>query len=95
MWCEQVNHKDLNKLNNILSNLEWCTRSENNKHSYDNGERKRIYGSDIGTSKLKEEDIPYIRNSFPSKSMRQIGRELGVSHKCISSVLRKESWSQI
>jgi HNH endonuclease/NUMOD4 motif len=33
----QVNHKDSNKLNNNLSNLEWCTASENKKHSWDAG----------------------------------------------------------
>jgi len=32
-----VNHKDGNKLNNNLSNLEWCTASENTKHGYDLG----------------------------------------------------------
>lgn len=29
-----VNHKDGNKMNNHYSNLEWCSRSENLKHSY-------------------------------------------------------------
>jgi hypothetical protein len=37
-----VNHKDLNPLNNTLSNLEWNTFSENIKHSYlKNKKRKR------------------------------------------------------
>lgn len=38
----QVNHKDSNKLNNCVDNLEWCTRQYNIKYGYENGERITI-----------------------------------------------------
>lgn len=34
----EVNHKDSNRLNNNVSNLEWCSHSDNMKHAYHIGE---------------------------------------------------------
>lgn len=34
-----VNHKDGDKLNCKIENLEWCSSSKNNKHAWDNGLR--------------------------------------------------------
>lgn len=55
----QVNHKDGNKQNNHLDNLEVCTGSENQIH------RHRVLGQHIGErhplSRLKESDVHRIR----------------------------------
>lgn len=42
-----VNHKDLNKANNHISNLEWATVSENTQHYYDNRAKATDDASDI------------------------------------------------
>lgn len=36
---KEINHIDGNKLNNHINNIEWCSRSQNVKHSYDSGLR--------------------------------------------------------
>ena len=71
-----VNHKDGNKSNNTLSNLEWCTKSENTKHAHKIGLFKnKLTIKDVENIKL------YLRHSYYSYS--EIARMYGVKHSTV------------
>lgn len=77
-----VNHKDGNKKNNCVENLEWCTISENTKHGFEVLGRK---GHNGGTNKLiakicvKTNKIINIYNSIHDAS-----KDVGVTVQAIS-----------
>jgi len=38
----EVHHKDADRTNNDLSNLQWVTREENNQAAWDSGNKKHV-----------------------------------------------------
>jgi hypothetical protein len=53
-----VNHKDFNKSNNRISNLEWNTQKENNKHYRDNNRHYVLSGKNhIQSIKVSQYDL--------------------------------------
>jgi hypothetical protein len=92
-----VNHKDGNKSNNDVSNLEWCTKTENIRHAIDTGLKKPVYGEKHGMSKITEQQAKCICKLLESGiyTIKEISKILDVSYDCIEHIVKKNSWVRI
>lgn len=93
-----VNHKDGIKTNNNISNLEWCTQSENVKHAYDTGLKipHSLKGEVCPWSVLSSDDVEYIRKHYIPRdknfSQYALAKKFGVTQQLISKIILNERW---
>lgn len=82
----QVNHKDGNKENNCISNLEYCTISENIKHSFSIG-LKSNKGENHPFSKLSDSEAKEIKLLAKEGIKTSVlSKMFGVSQAIISGI---------
>lgn len=89
-----VNHKDGDKLNNDVSNLEWASYSENNQHAIDTN--LRVSGEKHHKAKLTEDNVIEIRALIEAGfSLSDIARTFNVNKSLILKIKQREIWKSI
>ncbi len=93
-----INHKDGDKDNNSVENLEYCSQSHNMYHAHSTGLIKIIgkKGEANNSSKLLDWQVSEVR-TLHSQGATQISLALkfNVSKSLISSIVRGESWRHL
>ena len=78
-----INHIDGNKSNNIVSNLEWCTPSENSLHAFKTGLSKKHY---INSTNIR---LKCLENNATYISIKQASKKLHIDYsylqRCVHS----------
>lgn len=92
----EINHKDGNKLNNHVSNLEWVTKFENMQHASKIGLLdKRPRGCQHWAAKFNKEQVLFIRNNPEKLTQRQMAKRFSVTQAAISLIVKRKNYSNV
>jgi len=90
-----VNHKNAEKSDNRLENLEWLSQSKNVKHAYTLGLAKPASGEINGMHKLKERQVLEIKKLLENSNDTEIAKLYNVSRRCICKIRNGKSWKHV
>lgn len=92
-----VNHKDGNKSNNTVDNLEWMTQKENNIHAYETGLKSQ--GEQWFNSKFSKEQVIEIRKNYIPFSeeygKNALAKKYNVAPSTIYNIVTKKTYKNV
>lgn len=88
-----VNHKDGNKLNNAVGNLEWVSYSENVNHMY----RQLGVAPSRGRRTITDEEALEVIRLIKTTSLtnKEVSEITGVSRSKVMDIKRGRAWSHL
>jgi hypothetical protein len=92
----EVNHKDFDRSNNYVENLEWVTHTENVRYSCLHKRRPDTRGSKNSNSILTEENVLRIRELLKDgMTVADIARLYGRGWQTINHIKQNNTWQSV
>ena len=92
-----INHKDSNRSNNNVDNLEWCTHRENVSHAIKKGTVKGNDNFEKCVRRDVEKDVKVIRYLYETTHLTQmeLSEIFNISGNAVSSIINRKLHKQI
>ncbi len=93
----QVNHKNGDKSDNRLENLEYVTCRENIQHCWRMGLHgtEHCRGEANPHAKLTAKDVKAIRELYPELSLSKLAARYSVTKANVSQIVRRNTWKHV
>lgn len=92
--CKTVNHKDGNKLNNHVDNLEWCSSQQNTKHAAQTGLMAK--GERVHRAVITEEQAHTICKMIADGYRNgDVAKAVDTTREIVSNIRLKLCWKHV